>query len=82
MRLKILLFAALRERMGVEAVEIELEPGSRVADLRRGLSEQFPTLGPLLSRCAIAVAEEFADDETVLRPEEVVALIPPVSGGQ
>lgn len=81
-RLKVRLFAGLREQIGRDVVEIDLEPGARAVDLRRRLAERFPAIEPLLKRSALAVADEFADDEVVLHPDQVLALIPPVSGGQ
>ncbi len=81
-RLKVRLFAGLREQIGRAVVEIDLEPGARAIDLRRRLAERFPAVEPLLKRSALAVADEFADDEVVLHPDQVLALIPPVSGGQ
>lgn len=81
-RLKVRLFAGLREQIGRDVVEIDLEPGARAIDLRRRLAERFPAMEPLLKRSAVAVADEFADDDVELHPDQVLALIPPVSGGQ
>jgi molybdopterin converting factor small subunit len=35
----------------------------------------------LLPRCRIAVRQEFAEDSTEIRPNDELAVIPPVSGG-
>jgi molybdopterin converting factor subunit 1 len=79
--MKVLLFARARDLAGSGELEIELGPDARVADLRRALSARYPSLAPLLARCAIAVDQEFATEETWLLPASVVALLPPVSGG-
>lgn len=82
MILRIRLFAALRDKVGAEIVEVQLPDTSRVSDLRRALAHRFPELDPLLKRSAVAVAEEYANDDAILDPDQPVALIPPVSGGQ
>jgi molybdopterin converting factor small subunit len=49
--------------------------------LRRALAERYPALAPLLERSAIAVNHDFADDSSILRESDEIAVIPPVSGG-
>ena len=79
--MKILLFARARDLAGSGELEIELASEATVADLRRALGDRYPRLAPLLQRCAIAVDQEFAAEETQIPPAAVVALLPPVSGG-
>ncbi len=79
--MKVLLFARARDLVGADAVEIDLPAGATVAELRRVLAERYPGLSPLLARCAVAVDNEFANDDLPLSPTAVVALLPPVSGG-
>lgn len=79
--MKVLLFARARDLAGSGELEIELATDATVADLRRALGARYPRLAPLLDRCAIAVDQEFAVDQTPLSPAAVVALLPPVSGG-
>jgi molybdopterin converting factor small subunit len=43
--------------------------------------ERFPELRDLLQTTAVAVNREYATPQTVIRPGDEVALIPPVSGG-
>jgi MoaE-MoaD fusion protein len=76
MHVRIRLFALLRERAGVDEVELELPEGSLVGDAlaRMGaLTEGVPVV--------MAVNREYADVEEVLHAGDEVALIPPVSGG-
>jgi molybdopterin converting factor subunit 1 len=79
--MKVLLFARARDLAGADAVEIDLPPGATGAGVRRALAARYPRLGPLVQRCALAVDDEFAEDDTVVPPTAVVALLPPVSGG-
>jgi sulfur-carrier protein len=79
--MKVLLFARLRDLAGADAIEIALPAGATVGELRRALAAAHPKLANLLDHCAVAVANEFASDQTVIRPDQAVALLPPVSGG-
>jgi molybdopterin synthase catalytic subunit len=76
------LFAMLRERAGTDTLELELPSGSTVADAISALSQSEP-LGGLLARMPVrmAVNRDYAAAETILAPEDELALIPPVSGG-
>ena len=58
-----------------------LPDGATVGQLRRRLAEEQPALAALLQRSALAVNDEFAEDQTTLPPGADVALLPPVSGG-
>jgi molybdopterin converting factor subunit 1 len=79
MKVKVLLFAQLRELAGKGEVVLEVEPGSRVLDLPGKL---FPTGGiSVLSRVRFAVNQDYVPAETVLKEGDEAALIPPVAGG-
>jgi molybdenum cofactor cytidylyltransferase len=82
LRVEIRLFAMARERAGRSLIDLELAPGSRVADLRDALREQFPELAPLLPNALIAINQEYAGDEMQILPGSRIAVIPPVSGGE
>ncbi len=75
------LFARSRDLAGADVLRVELPEGATVADLRRRLSADYPTLSSLLERSALAVENEFATDSLVLSADAEVALLPPVSGG-
>ena len=81
MRVRVLLFAALREAAAARELAVELPDGAGVTELRERLTATHPRLGPLLERVAAAVNEEYAAGDRPLREGDVVALIPPVSGG-
>lgn len=81
MNLKIFLFASARELCESPEVEIELSQSATVADLKRELATKFPMLEPILSRSAISVDHQYADDQLGLNESNEIAVIPPVSGG-
>ena len=82
MTIRVRLFARARDLAGADQITVDLPAGATVAELRARLGETCPALGPLLTRSAVAVNEEFARDDGVILPENDVALLPPVSGGE
>ena len=81
MRIKIAMFAAAREVIGSNSLELTLDQPATVADLKRALSDRFPQLIPLLTRSVFSVDQEFANDDCALSESAQIAMIPPVSGG-
>ena len=80
--IKVLYFAALRERMGVASEDVLLPDGVRdVGELARFLERSRAPLVGVLGAVRFAVGDEFVGLERVLAAGDVVALIPPVSGG-
>ncbi len=75
------LFAAAKERAGQAEINLDLPAESTVAVLRSQLQKAWPTIEPLVRAAMIAVNEEYATDQTVIRPGARIAVIPPVSGG-
>jgi len=70
------LFAAVRERVGRESVELELPDGARVRDALDRIEHLAPDL-PLV----LAVNRRYASDEEPLSEGDELAVVPPVSGG-
>ena len=81
MIVRVRLFAAARQLVGAERVELELADGATVADLRRAMSAQFTAAAGLLPQSLFAIDTEYAHDDTVVAPTAEIAVIPPVSGG-
>jgi molybdopterin synthase sulfur carrier subunit len=80
--IRVLYFAAVRELVTKSEEELELLPGvTRVSDLLAHLESVHPELRGQLTGVRVAVNEEFADAMDPVRPNDVVALIPPVAGG-
>jgi sulfur-carrier protein len=81
MLIRVKLFAAMRDLTGDKVAEVELPDGATVGDLRRELGKQLPLARSLLTRSAIAVNHDVAENERPLEATDEVAVIPPVSGG-
>ncbi len=78
---RVRLFARARDLAGAEAVSVTLPHGATVAEMRRRLAVEHPKLAELLRRSALAINQEFAEDDTAVPEGAEVALLPPVSGG-
>lgn len=76
MRVRVRLFAALRERAGADEVELELPDGAVVGDALAQVSALTADLPVVM-----AVNREYAGADQALSAGDEIALIPPVSGG-
>jgi molybdopterin converting factor subunit 1 len=80
MKIQILLFGITTDLVGVSNIDLEIVEGLTVVSFKGLLKEKYPQLKNIDSY-AIAVNESYATDELVLKENDVVAIIPPVSGG-
>jgi molybdopterin converting factor subunit 1 len=78
---KVRLFAALREIVGEDELEIELSAGTTVHGLWENLVGDYERLAPYGKSIQFAVNHDFVPRETELASEDEVAFLPPVSGG-
>jgi molybdopterin synthase catalytic subunit/molybdopterin converting factor small subunit len=76
MRIRVRLFAGLRERVGMGENEMELAAGARARDVWELLE-----VGPEPSGLAYAVNRQYVDRDHRLQDGDELAIIPPVSGG-
>lgn len=80
MQLNILTFGIARDICGGSSLQLEVPEPFSAEQLRQLLTENYPRLKELAS-FLLAVNEEFAETDTMIRPGDEVAIIPPVSGG-
>lgn len=76
----ILLFGIAKDVAGADRIEINSQAGMKVKDLRRLIIERYPAFKDL-SGVMIAVNQEYAEEDIVVKDSDEIALIPPVSGG-
>ncbi|MBE0696977.1 MAG: molybdopterin converting factor subunit 1 [Anaerolineaceae bacterium] len=79
--IRLLFFAALKERAGTARTEIDLPDGTTVAELKTLLASRFPAVAPLLSHSLVSVNQSYAFDQDPIPSDAEVAFFPPVSGG-
>jgi molybdopterin converting factor subunit 1 len=81
-RVKVLLFATLRERAGgAKSIELDLPDGATVLDLKHQIARDYPALEQNMKSVLATINREYAFDEAVLPDGAELAMFPPVSGG-
>jgi molybdopterin converting factor subunit 1 len=78
---RVQMFARAKELTGRDVVEVRLDDGASVSDLRRALADEVPALRSILPHVMFAVNMEYAGDDLTIPDGAAVACIPPVSGG-
>ena len=80
MKITVLLFGIIRDVLGENTLELDLEKSTTIEQLKKELLKKYNNLNRY-QNFSIAVNEEYADADYVLQTNDIVALIPPVSGG-
>ena len=81
MRVKVRLFARLREIVGASEVERDVPPDATLAVVWEQLAAEFPALAPYRGSIAAAVNADYARLQAPVGEGDEVAFLPPVSGG-
>jgi molybdopterin converting factor subunit 1 len=82
LRVRVLYFATLRDRVGARDEIILLPDSADVTRLKSELVTQHPELEAALGSVLVAINKDFASDDDTLSEGDEVAFFPPVSGGQ
>ncbi|MEE9406843.1 MAG: MoaD/ThiS family protein [Polaribacter sp.] len=80
MKITTLFFGITSDLIGNTQLEMIIDKSISIADFKNVLKKEYPKLENINSY-AIAVNEEYANDDLLLKESDVVAVIPPVSGG-
>jgi len=81
MKVRLLFFAVLRDIAGTDARDLSLDDGATARDVWQWMRGAYAQLGDYTQPPMIAVNEQYAAPETVLRDGDELAFIPPVAGG-
>jgi MoaE-MoaD fusion protein len=81
MRVKVQLFARLRELAGRGEASVEVPAGARVDDVWRALTVAHPDLAPFGRAVSCAINADFAQRSSPVGEGDEIAFLPPVSGG-
>ncbi len=81
MRVTVQYFARLRELAGRSEWPCELADGATVADVWSACTDATPAIAALSKSISCAVNDDFASATTTVRDGDVIAFLPPVSGG-
>lgn len=77
--MKILYFAEIKEMLDRSEDTFHFDYEVTVDQLKQHLFSTYPAIQG--KKFQVAVNEEFVQPDEIVRPNDVVALIPPVSGG-
>jgi MoaE-MoaD fusion protein len=81
MRVQILFFGVLKDIVGKSGTILDMPEGASIDGLVQRYVSEFPRIGGMISSMAIAVNQQYAATNTILKDGDEVALLPPVSGG-
>jgi MoaE-MoaD fusion protein len=71
----------LRDITGCAEEAIEVDPGARVDSIFERYAGQFPRLKEFASSIVLASNQQFCDRSEIVRENDEIAFLPPVSGG-
>ena len=74
-------FGVLKEVVGSHQVTLDITPPVSIEEILASLTAQYPALQSHLTRVACAVGDEVRSRQDVLQANDVLVLLPPVSGG-
>ena len=81
MKIRLRMFAVLKEVAGISEAEMELPAGATVGFAMEEIGRRFAKIAKMLPRTAAAVNRSYAGPAVQLHEGDELALIPPVSGG-
>jgi len=81
MRVRVLFFGLLKDVAGKSSDDPEVREGASVRDVLAHYEKQFPRFKESLPSLVLAVNQHYASPDTKLKPNDEIALLPPVSGG-
>jgi molybdopterin converting factor subunit 1 len=81
MRVKVRLFARLRDIAGASELAREVRPGSTIASVWSDLVKEFPELARYERAISSAINADYARMDQAVSDGDEVAFLPPVSGG-
>lgn len=81
MKVKVLFFASARELTGETDIMLDLQEGFTTADLPAKLLGLFPDLDIHRDKMSLAINQVYCREPTELHERDIVAILPPISGG-
>ena len=82
MKVTVLLFGQARELAGTQSLDLEIENPLSVAEVFARIVADLPKLAGMEPSLLFAVNEEYASRDQLVRDGDVLAVLPPVSGGE
>jgi molybdopterin converting factor subunit 1 len=80
-KIKVRLFAILRERVGESEITITVPTGTTVSLLHDEILKKYPLLKSFSKKFVISVNCKVTTGNIIITSRDEIALLPPVSGG-
>jgi len=80
-KIKVLYFSSVKDKIKKSNEQFEIDENTTIEKLLKILKDKYPEIKDILENTMIAVNEEYKDKKYILKNNDVVAIIPPVSGG-
>ncbi|KYG74658.1 molybdopterin synthase sulfur carrier subunit [Roseivirga ehrenbergii] len=80
MKIEVIAFGIAKDILNGNQVTLEMKEQSSVADVRQALVDLYPAFQGLAS-LQLAVNADYVNDDYLIKENDEVVLIPPVSGG-
>ncbi len=80
-KIKVKLFAILRERVGESEITVTVPSGITVNHLNNEILKKYPQLKSFSNKFVTSVNCKVTTGDTVITSRDEIALLPPVSGG-
>jgi len=81
MKIRVKLYAAFRDIVGVKEEDLEVGNGTTVQMLLEDYIRRFPQMARFREHIILSVNKEYGAPAKVLREGDEVSFLPPVSGG-
>ncbi|HXX40984.1 MAG TPA: MoaD/ThiS family protein [Chthoniobacterales bacterium] len=81
MKVHVQFFAQLRDLAGASELDVDLPEGSSVTDLLEKIYSLEPRLREHDTTTLVGASVDFVDRNHQIRPNETIAIMPPVQGG-
>jgi molybdopterin converting factor subunit 1 len=80
-KIKVRLFAVLKEAVGKKEIIIAVPSGVTLKMLKNKILQEYPALNSFSNKFILSVNLKVATDDTIITPSDEIAILPPVSGG-
>jgi len=81
MQVKVLFFGPAKDVTGLSHHVYTIEDHTTLQSIIIKLYADFPKAKEVLDLCSFVINKDFASPETVLKDQDQIAVLPPVSGG-
>ncbi len=80
MKINLVLFGIAKDIIGASKSQLEVKEGMMIKEFKQILVDEYPKMKDLTS-ISFAVGTDYVTDDYLLKNNEEVVIIPPVSGG-